>query len=230
MTRSEIIELSNGLTERKGEKVLNLNALFAFVCQDICKRQRFWWRRGQVTFTIVAGTATYDLTTITTVPASQLSEIAVEEITRLEILTSPNPLQLTRLDPVFDPAALVAMMANSTPAQPSRYTMDANDYKTLRVDIPDANYTAYMIYWAMPNPKSDTTATGVPVIPPWGHNVIVSGMNAKIFKFAYGSRNEKTLDAIAEYEQGIQDLQMRKDFDPNKRQQLITGEDAVRST
>ena len=91
-------------------------------------------------------------------------------------------------------------------------------------------FLASVVGWAMPNPATDSANDAVPLIPTWGHNTIVAGMNAKIFKFAYGSKNEKTLDAIAEYEQGLQDLMSKKQFDPNYRSQLTISEDAVRST
>lgn len=223
MTRPEIIELSNQLTERKGERVLNLQSLYRFVLQDIAKRQRFWWRRVFATLPIVANTKTYDISAL-------ITDTLFEEITKFTIITSPNPLQTVELTPVFDPETLIEMNVNTTQVQPSRYTMDANDYKTLRIDPSDLNYTAYLVGWGMPNPASDSTSDAVPLIPPWGHNTIVAGMNAKIFKFAYGSKNEKTLDAMAEYEQGLQDLMSKKQFDPNYRSQLILAEDAVRST
>lgn len=230
MTRSEIIELANQLSERKGEKVLNLQSLFRFVVQDIAKRNRFWWRRGLITFTLSSGTVLYDLTQITTIPANALNEIAVEEITKFSVLTASSPQQFNELTPIFDPQALVEMVANTTATQPTRYTAEALDYKTLRVDPPDNNYTAYLVFWAMPNPATESPTDSVPLIPPWGHNAIVSGLCAKIFKFAYGSKNEKTIDAVAEYEQAILDLAMRPKFDPNYRLQLASGEDAVRST
>ena len=228
MQRSEIIELANQLTERKGEKVLNLNTLYRFVLQDIAKRQRFWWRRVQVNFNMTVGTPTYDLTNTTLFPS--LAEIAIDEITKFTIITSPNPLQVAELTAVFDPETLIEMQNNVSNMQPARYTMDAGSYTKLRVDQPDMAYNSYIIGWGMPNPASDTTTDTVPLIPTWGHNTIVSGMNAKIFKFAYGSKNEKTLDAIAEYEQGLQDLMQRKQFDPNYRLQMSLQEDAVRST
>lgn len=241
MQRSEIIDLANGLTEQKGAKVLNLNTLFNFVCQDICKRQRFWWRRIQFSFQIVKGTPTYDLTQITTTPANILANLALEEITKLTVIISPTPYQIAEYVPVFDPEALIDMVNNAVLTSPlvgntlngqpgGRYTMDANDYKVLRIDPPDLNYTAYIVGWAMPNPPTDLASDAVPLIPPWGHNTIVSGMNAKIFKFAYGTKNEKTVDAIAEYEQGILDLEVKKQFDPNYRLQMSLAESAVRST
>lgn len=228
MTRQEIIDLSNQLTERKGDKVLNLQTLYRFVVQDICKRQRFWWRRILVNFALTPGTPTYDFTNATLFPS--LAEIAIDEITKFTVILTPNPLQKAELTPVFDPETLIEMVLNTQAVAPSRYTMDANDYKVIRIDPPDLAYNAYIVGWGMANPGSDTTNDAVPMIPLWGHNTIVAGMTAKIFKFAYGSKNEKTIDAQEEYEQGLQDLMQRKQFDPNYRLQMTLGEDAVRST
>jgi hypothetical protein len=228
MTRDEIIELANALTERKGEKVLPLQTLYRFVVQDICKRQRFWWRRILVNFSLTPATTTYDLTNATLFPT--LQEIALDEITKFTVVLTTNPVQTAELTPVFDPETLIEMKLNTVTAAPARYTVDANDYKILLIDPPDLAYNTYIVGWGMANPASDSTSTAVPLIPPWGHNTIVAGMSAKIFRFAYGSQNEKTLDAAAEYEQGIQDLEQRKQFDPNYRLQMSLSEDAVRST
>lgn len=238
MQRSEIIELCNQLTERKGEKQLNLQSLYRIVTQDICNRQRFWWRRLTFSFNLVVGQPTYDLTQVTPTPANANVEILFEEITKLSLLLSPNPLQLAQLVPVFDPETLVEMINNTSLTSPTsgnpnspggRYTMDV-DYKTLRLDPPDNAYQAFIVGWAMPNPGTDSTNDNVPLIPPWGHKVIVSGLNAKIFKFAYGSKNPKTIDAQEEYEQGIMDLTSKRQFDPNYRLQMNLNESAVRST
>ena len=133
------------------------------------------------------------------------------------------------------------MLNNTSPTSPStgntlnfapggRYTMDPLGINIVRVDPPDQNYTAFIVGWAMPNPGTDSAIDAVPLIPAWGHNAIVAGMNAKIFKFAYGSKNEKTVDAVEEYEQAIADMAQRKQFDPNYRSQLSLSEPAVRST
>ena len=108
--------------------------------------------------------------------------------------------------------------------------MQPGDYKTILIDPPDLAYNAFIMAWAMPNPASDSATDAVPLIPPWGHNTIVSGMNAKIFKFAYGSKNEKTTDAMEEYELAIQDLTSKRQFDPNYKLQMNLSECAVRST
>lgn len=228
MIRTEIIELANQLTERKGEKQLNQQSLYRFVVQDIAKRQRFWWRRIMVNFSLSPTVRTYDFTNATLFPA--LAEIAVEEITKLTLVITANPLNKAELVPIFDPESLVEMNVNTQLGQPGRYTMEAGNWSVLRLDPPDLAYNAYLVGWGMPNPASDSTNDAVPLIPPWGHNTIVAGMNAKIFKFAYGSKNEKTIDAQEEYEQGIQDLASKRQFDPNYRLQMSLSEDAVRST
>lgn len=228
MTRPEIIELAHQLSERKAEKVLKLPSLYCFVVQDIAKRQRFWWRRISVSFTLTPGTKTYDLGSAALFP--DLKEIAVEEITKITTIQSPSPLQKTELVPVFDPETLIEMQLNTQQVAPGRYTMQAGDYKTILMDPPDLAYLTYLVGWGMPNPASDSTTDAVPLIPPWGHNAIVSGMVWKVFKYAYGSSNEKTIDAMTEYEQGIQDLAAKTKFDPNYRLQMSLSEDAVRST
>lgn len=239
MTRQEIIELANQLTERKGEKVLNVPTLYRLVLQDICSRERFWWRRIQFNFTLVVGTPTYDLTSVVTVPANAMTEIMLDEITKFTVILTASPFQVAEMTPVFDPETLIEMINNTTNTSPGsgtstvpggRYTRDPSGVNIIRIDPPDLAYKAYIVGWAMPNPASDSTNDAVPLIPAWGHKVIVSGLVAKIFKFAYGSKNDKTVDAQNEYELGLQDLMQRKQFDPNYRLQMTLQEDAVRST
>lgn len=239
MTRTEIIELATQLTERKGEKVLSYQSLYRFVVQDICKRERFWWRRIQFSFNLVAGQPTYDLTTVVTVPATAMTEVLLDEITKFTLILSPSPLQVAELVPVFDAATLIEMINNTQPSSPGnpavpgalgRYTMDTTGINVIRTDPPDLAYKAFIVGWAMPNPASDSTNDAVPLIPSWGHNTIVAGICAKVFKFAYGSKNEKTTDAMGEYELGLQDLMQRKQFDPNYTLQMALTESAVRST
>ena len=240
MQRSEIIEISNQLTERKGEKVLNLQTIYRLVLQDICKRERFWWRRKQFSFNLVVGQPTYDLSTITTTPANVLQEVLLDEITKFTLVLTTSPVQVAEMVPIFDPEAILELVNNTTITSPSqgnvnspggRYTLGAdNDYHTIRIDPPDAAYQAYMVGWGMPNPGSDSTNDDVPLIPPWGHNTIVEGMKAYIFEWAYGPEDSKAIGATRRYEQAIQDLQQRKQFDPNYRLQMSLSEDAVRST
>ena len=208
--------------------------------QDICKRYRFWWRRVQFSFPLVVGQATYDLNVIMPAANANLVEVALDEVTKFSLVLSPNPLQMATMTPIFDPEAIVEMILNTSPTSPStgnpnapggRYTIGAdNDSHTLRIDPPDAAYTAFIVGWGMPNPATASTNDNVPLIPPWGHNSIVDAMCWKIFNFAYGADHARTLAKKADYEQGLQDLMMRKQFDPNYRSQLSLSEGAVRST
>jgi hypothetical protein len=108
--------------------------------------------------------------------------------------------------------------------------MDPSGINVVRIDPLDINYAAYIVGWGMPNPGTDSTNDNVPLIPAWGHNTILEGMKAMIFDFIYGEDNSKTMSAKRRYEQGIQDLAQRKQFDPNYRLQLALQESAVRST
>lgn len=228
MTRSEVIELANQLSERKGEKVLTMPTLFRFVVQDICKRQRFWWRRIGLNWTLTPGTKTYDLSDGNLFPT--LKEIAIEEITKITTIQSANPLQKTELVPVFDPETLIEMTLNTQQVAPGRYTIQGGSSSILLIDPPDLPYSTYLVGWGMPNPASDTASDAVPLIPTWGHNTVVAGMVAKVFKFAYGSTNSKTVDATEEYEQGLVDLMEKKQFDPNYVLSLSNSDSAIRST
>lgn len=242
MTRQEIIELALQFVERKGEKVLSLPALYKFVLQDICKRERPWWRKVQFTFNLVVAQATYDLNTIMPAANANLEDVALDEITKFSLVMTTNPLQMAEMTPIFDPEAIIEMILNTSITSPStgntqtgapggRYTLGAdNDYHTLRMDPPDLAYQAFIVGWGMPNPDSDDTSDVVPLIPPWGHNTIVDGMKSYLFEWTYGADHARTKGAIARYEQGLQDLFMRKQFDPNYRSQLSLAEDAVRST
>jgi len=241
MKRPEIIELAMQFVERKGEKVLNLNSIYTLVLQDICKRERFWWRRVQFNFNATANTQTFDLTAITTVPANAMQEILLDEITKFTLILSPNPFQVAEFVPVFDPETLIEMINNIQPASPNnpsvqfpgsggRYTMDPSGINVVRIDPLDINYTAYIVGWGMPNPASDSVNDTVPLIPAWGHNTILEGMKWMIFDWVYGEDNAKTISASRRYEQAIQDLAQRKQFDPNYKLQLSLQEGAVRST
>lgn len=241
MQRSEIIELAMQFVERKGEKVLNLQSVYRLVLQDICKRERFWWRRVAFNFNAAANTQTFDLTQVATVPANAMQEILLDEITKFTLILTPNPFQVAEFVPVFDPETLIEMINNTQPASPNnpsvqfpgsggRYTIDPSGINVVRIDPLDINYTAYVVGWAMPNPGSDSTNENVPLIPAWGHNTILEGMKWMIFDWVYGEDSAKTLSALRRYEQAIQDLAQRKQFDPNYKLQLSLSEGAVRST
>ena len=223
MTRTDIIELANQLTERKAEKMLSLNLVFSTVVQDICKRFRFWWRKLDVTFTMTQNTTTYDFTTITTTPT--LSEIAVAEIIQLAIIIQAvNPFQDSELTPIFDGQGFREMKNNTVQAQPGRYTMGVDDWKTLRIDPPDKSYTAEMTFWAMPIIDTDVAATTVPLIPPYDHDTIVAGMEAAINRRVYGPDDRRFVGAQQQYEAKLLNMMVRKQFTTNYNEQWISSD------
>jgi hypothetical protein len=87
-----------------------------------------------------------------------------------------------------------------------------------------------LTFWGIPNVGKDSASTVVPLVPPWYHDVIVDGMIADIFASAYGEQNAKTLKAIKDYELGIEDMIMRPSFTGKVDSQLVSREEAIRST
>lgn len=227
MLRTDIIELANTYTERKGEKLLDMNLLFASTCMDICKRGRHWFRKWDVTFTMSAGVKTYDMTNAALfTPAT--TNIAVEEIITIALILQTNPLQMAELTPIFDPTGIRSMKQNVTTGQPGRYTISPEtNFGTLRIDPPDINYTAEMTFWAMPNLNKDDASNSVPVIPPWHHNIIVEGMEARINRRVYGPSDKRYLNSAASYEASIETMMMRPQFTSNFQRQWVSNDDST---
>jgi len=229
MNRTDAIELANQLTERKGERLLDVNLLFNTVLQDICMRSRFWWRKLDVTFTMTQGTTQYDFTTITTTPV--LTETAVEEVIDLALILQTTPtLNAPSLTPIFDPLGIRAIKQNTVQGQPARYSMGTVDWKTLLVDPPDKTYTAEITFWGMPVIDKDTSSNTIPLLPPYYHSTIVAGIEAAINRRVYGPDDRRAIGAAAVYENKILTMMMRKQFTTNYNQQWVTDESSVQST
>lgn len=223
MTRSDIIELVNQYTERKAEKIFDMNLLFASTCQDICKRGRHWWRKWDVTFNLTQGVSTYDLTVAANFTPN-LTDIAVEEIAHVILILqqgSPTQQQTVELTPIFDQMGISSMKQNTQQAQPSRYTIDPSTWNSLRVDPPDATYLTEMMFWAMPNLAKENASDTVPIIPPFYHNIVVEGMEARVNKRVYGADDSRYIDAKESYEQSILTMMMRPQFTPNYSRQWV---------
>lgn len=226
MNRTDCIELVHQLTERKAEKILDMNLLFSTTVQDICKRSRFWWRKQDITFTLTKGTTTYDFTAITTTPA--ITEIAVEEIVVLSLILQTSPtLNSPELTPIFDSMGIRAMKQNAQQGQPSRYTMGVDDWKTLRIDPPDQTYTAEMTFYAMPIISKDQSSNVIPLIPPFYHDAVVNGMEARVNKRVYGPNDVRYKDSKASFEECILRMMMRPQFTSNIQKQWTTQDDAT---
>lgn len=239
MNRADAIELAHQLTERKAEKILNMNLLFSSVVMDICKRARFWWRKLDITFSMTQGVSTYDFSSITTTPS--ITGVAVEEVVVLAlILQAPsNNVQINspELTPIFDAAGFREMKQNTSQGQPSRYCMGIDDWKTLRVDPPDQTYTAEMTFFGMPMPASisdtiDAASNEIPLIPPFYHDAVVNGLCARINRRVWGPKDARYLDDKASYEECILRMMMREQFTSNVQKQWTSTDSqaAIQST
>lgn len=233
MTRDDAIELANQLTERKAEKILDLKLLYSSVLMDICKRNRFWWRKLDITFSLTQGTTTYDFSKITTTPS--IAGIAVEEITVIALILQPPStntlINAPELTPIFDAAGFRAMKQNTSQAQPSRYVMGIDDWKTLRVDPPDQTYTAEMTFWAMPMASStgdiSVESNTIPLIPPFYHDAVVNGLEARINKRVWGPKDSRYISAKADYEACILNMTMRPQYTSNFSRQWTSTDDST---
>lgn len=229
MTRDSIIELADKWTERKG-KQFDLQKLYEFACQHICKQNRFWWRKKWITFALSVGTTTYDLTSITTTPT--LTETGIEEIIKWQLVTTVGTnVNFPELSPVFDDEGVFSMLEATTNVQPARYIMGVDALQTLRIDPPDQAYSTRMTFWAMPNFTDESTSTTPPLIPAWHHNAIAECMAAQILENTYGLQDIKASTMRARYQASLVDMQMRPRYTTNYVQTLADqSEDAVRST
>lgn len=259
MNRQDLIELVNINTERKWEKIGNLNSVLSSVAKDFCKRNRFWWRQQLVSFQTVMGQGTYDLTAAGVITNLDMSEIKIEEVVIVATLNVINQLisntggfgfdfgfgfgdtgggggvtstgRMGDLVPVYDPIAQIGIISNPTPQAPSRYFLGYNDDHTLVMDPADNVYTLWIAFWALPNTKSDSTSPTIPLIPEQFHDdVLRSGMEAYIWEHVYGSSNPKYVLAKKDYEDGIMLAQGRPRFSTNYSQQLTQSDHAIRST
>ena len=227
MTRDSIIALADKWTEKKGAQ-FDLQKIYEFTCQHICKQNRFWWRQKWITFSMSIGVTTYDLTSISTTPA--LVQTGIEEVITWSIITSGNPPS-TKLTPIFDEESVFAMLEATATVQPSRYVMGVDDLNILRVDPPDSAYKTRLSFWAIPNFTDDTTLATVPLIPAWYHNTIVEGIAAEVLENSYGLQDVKASTMRTRYQASLIDMQMRPRFTTDYVQSFsISTDDAVQST
>lgn len=227
MTRDSIIALADKWSEQKG-KQYDLQKLYELQCQHICKQNRFWWRKKFITFNLVVGTPTYDLTSISTTPT--LTETGAEEIVKWTLILQSQPIQTADLVPIYDDDGIFGMLEATQNVQPGRYTMGVDALQTLRIDPPDQAYKTRLTFWAMPNFTDESTNTTPPLIPAWHHNAIAEGMASIILENAYGLQDEKSATMRARYEKSLIDMQMRPRFSTDYTQSFDSSEDAVRST
>lgn len=98
-TRSQIIELADRRTERRGSKTLDLNSEFILALQHLCMERRWSWRRRIAMFQILGGKWQYDLTLTPAKPVGVFYASA-------SFTDGPTPSLITAQYMVTDPTVL----------------------------------------------------------------------------------------------------------------------------
>jgi hypothetical protein len=227
MNRDEIIEMVQKLTERKSENVLEPLTLYRHVLHQFCGEARFWWRKRSFSFNTVANTPQYDLSAVATTP--DVSVLSAEEIIRIHYVSTTKTI--TELTPVFDDLTIAELIEQfDTPGLPGIWCFDGTDYKTIRLNMPNAAYKIRVFAWMMPNPATDDPSAVVPLVPPWLHKAIVHGMEAYIWRVSYGQQDERFVTAKAAYDQTVDMAKLRPRWSVQGNLQFISPESSVQTT
>jgi hypothetical protein len=232
MTRSQIKAYVQSITEKKLVGQVDFDALLNQVLQEFCAEHRFWWRKKSLTFNTAANTSTYDLTTITTVPAG--SGVYVEEITRLYYIdSSANIHEVTA---VTDDEGVMTVIADTTTKDiPGTWSPDPNDltlFQTIRIGpIPNGTYSMRAFFWAMPNPDQESSDDAIYIVPKPLHHVVVTGMEKEVWRLTYGEQDPKYITALNLYNKKVEMARLKPSFWSGKSQTFAnqSGE-AIRST
>lgn len=228
MTRSDVIEQAQELTERRGERVLNMNVLYAQGLQKFLREKRFWWRRKTLSFTSQAGVALYDLSS----SANGLPGATdLEEIITVIRYTGPN--DFLELDPLFEPINQEIARLDATPAtdEPSKFMIEPDTYQTLRLYNQPNGALQYVVpYWAIPNPPVDDTSDVIPLVPGYLHYALVDRLRRDIHLFLFGMESDKFKASDAEYQASLAQAEEKPAYSVRKAVELRSSEKAVRSS
>lgn len=209
MTRQEIIQDANQLTEGKAERRIDFERAYARRLQKFCQAKPFWWRKQTVSKDIPSGTREIDLH----------SDIRDFEAFKLVELWSAGS-KVSRLDPCFDDERISEMEESVTSGLPDSYSVEIP--LTLRFPCAtDKDYKLKAAYWAIPNPNSDDPTDAVALVPEIYHHALVSGLKMDFSGFLYGVKSDMYLVAKAEYEEAITLALARPDFSNRKGTQWI---------
>jgi len=116
-TRSQLIELADRRTERRGSKTLDLDSEFLMALQCFCTETRWSWRRKTSIFTLRAGVWQYDLSTVLPEPAD--NAISAQATWQIE-----KAMRAGGFDYLFFPPGTV--IPNLTPGQTVYILSDSN--------------------------------------------------------------------------------------------------------
>lgn len=231
MQRSQIIQLVQDQTEHHMDAQMDWNALFAQVLQEFCAEFRFWWRKKSLTFSTVGGTAVYDLTAITTVPAN--AGLFVEEITKVARVESAT--SVCKLQPVTDDLSIAGYATDATADIPSVWMPDESSLsnpQSIRLGkVPNGVYTIYVYFWAMPNPVPDASDETIYIVPPFLHHVVQTALEKEVWRLWKGVEDPKYTTALALYNKKVSAAKIKRSLDGEHVAKFQNSNcEAVRST
>jgi hypothetical protein len=176
MDKATLFEEVHVDTRRLGEGVVNMERIYVNALQRVCAAARFEWRKKWVTFSTVAGTATYNLHS-TSVVSGATEE--VDEIIGLYRIDSAT--EQPKLIPVFDPDEMVAIQHSTDSGEPTKWLLEPGTDATVHLwKKPNSVQTIRVLIWAIPNPSEDTLT--IPLLPSRYHRVLQKVMEADVWR------------------------------------------------
>lgn len=199
-TASNLIELADRRTERRGSKTLDLNGEFVMALQHLCMEKRWYWRRKFAVMQLQAGVWQYDLSQAS--PGPNAGDI--QQFVKHGVKYYPNPPsdnQWGELTPLFERDAQAnAIYQNAyapRPQPPRQYFM--NPHLVLNITpLPDRVYPMTLDYWACPI-IVDSLGESIPLVPAFMHHVLLKRLEAQIFRYTIGEGAAKYQAAMGEY-------------------------------
>lgn len=226
MNREDIITHVDALTEHRASRQIDMTRLFELRLQKFCQEKRYWWREKRGSFTTVAGTATYDLTS-----SSYGDMDDIDELERVIWIESAASGDFTELNLVIEPSYRLLASLQTTQDRPSAYFIEANTLRTLRLTpVPNEAKTVYVYYWAIPIPAVDRPDGTIPLVPEQYHNCLIDGLKMDVFEFLYGVESPKYQAAVADYKNMVDKANSKNASSVQKRLQWISKEAAVSSS
>jgi hypothetical protein len=225
LTITELIERAHQRTGRKNEgKEIDLRGMVISALQDLCRENRWPFRRMRGTFTSVAGTKTYDLTSATYGDMDDLEEvIAVYYV---------NGTTVYKVGPSAQSDDMVSDLIATDSGDPSRYTLEPGTEGTIRFDKCSSVRTFYVYYWAIPNPSIEDTDDTIALLPSKYHYVLLQYVTAMFWALLPGEGISGP-NATAAYNLYLRqlDLMKRKSaFSTQETRSFKSTEAAVRAT
>lgn len=207
-TRTQIIEMANRRTERRGAS-LDLNGEYLTALQEVCLERRWWWRRRIATFSLIANQSKYNLTDTTTLNMVDFQQVAKNGFKIYPPTANPGPTPVpawnTRYkcpEPVFDvdeQESILALQDQYPPCQPHRYFLEGATGQLVVDPIPDQPYPASIGYWAIPAYTVSNEDETIRLVPPSLHGLLIKRLEVHIERYAISEESEKYEAVTKEY-------------------------------